>query len=414
MNTQISILIGILILSTSCSKVDKFEAQTAHMSKTTDSLNGKTGEMLDITKKMLESTTKMAKITENMGETTKGVGSITEKMGDKTDAMAEITKEMLKETKGVAKITAKMGVKTDAMAEITKRMLVETENLKRMARAKEAEETRGRSFKGIESARSFKNKTMEAAVFHKAFEYQLWTNSGEDTPHYREVLMTAAMKEYFRKLEDYAGRITTWDRKWMSPDTKQNERKNVYALAVTLHMTQDYQEEIAKKYEDIKVISILNIFEDTLVKYEEIKNGERNESDLKEYERIVIENEKEVKFLLWARYDMLSAMALNYLGNVKDKNIFGKIGMIVFSWKNKFGQLNFEQQKMTNIFLKECNREKRFLKSIGVKVKLNSSIRKMYKKMKTPSVLKMDKNKCIGCQAKYNELKGHLGELLRK
>lgn len=413
MNTQLSILIGILILSTSCSKVDKFEAQTAHMSKTTDSLNGKTSEMLEITKKMLSSTTKMAVITEKMGEKTDGMAEITKGVGKITENMGEITKGVGEKTERMANITEKMGEKTDAVAEITKKMLVETENLKRMARAKEAEETRGRSFKGIESASSFKNKTMEAAVFHKAFEYQLWTNSGEDTPHYREILLTAAMKEYFRKLEDYAGKINTWDRKWMSPDTKVNARKNVYAIAVTLHMTQDYQEEIAKKFEDVKVISILNIFEDALVKYEEIKNGERNESDLKEYERIVIENEKEVKFLLWARYDMLSAMALNYLGNVKDKNLFQKIGMIAFSWENKFGKLNFEQQKMTNIFLKECNREKRFLKSIGKNVKLNSSIKKMYKKMKTPSVLKMDKNKCIGCQTKYAELKGHLGELLR-
>lgn len=249
--------------------------------------------------------------------------------------------------------------------------------------------SRREAIKSLMEMNTFPMKVTEASKYVKAFEFQLWTGQKYETQAYKDRLYEDAMSELFRSIEELYGKPIAGQK--LSPfkalPKAKNRNLNIYALAVAMHGTHQYQEVETRNKKNIEKESIYDVLKRSLTKVIEVENGEKAYSSLKRYEEVVYNYKNEAIELINARYNMLLTMNMSKVSELKKNTLVG-LNLLYFkkSFKSKFQQLNIGEQEETNKYLDAANKVKKFMNSIGEVLKVHPKISKLYTIMQIDDV----------------------------
>lgn len=327
------------------------------------------------------------------------------KTKDLADA-GKTTKEMSNKLDTTNDTTLQMSETTDELKLMTGDLKGITTNMYVQLRLKEAEESRDRRTKNLFAAESFHQKVTEAAAYFKAFEYQYWTanEAAGDDQHVRDEKMMAAAQEFFRFLTELVTIVGIDNVSDYSANMQDKTNMSLNAISVALHQIDDYQKVLIEQ-KGIKKIHMLNMIKDTLVKLGPLEAGEITLSDLKDYEKEILENSDLAVMILKVRLNTFGIMALTKISNVAEKNGLQKLNMIRTGWTSKFDRLNPALQHKVIRYLREANKTKAFLVALGVKASktVDQSLNALYSAMR-----EKEADRCDGCN---REKAAHLEEL---
>lgn len=284
-----------------------------------------------------------------------------EKMEDKTSSMERTTK---------------------TMSQTTDKMETTTSTMFQQIRSKEAEATRASKIEELLNPKSLMGTKLAAAcIFYKSFEYQLWDPEMKfDTLSMRELLMKDAVDEFTQRVLDIYNQINTRKMDPSKSVKSNNHEMAFYALGVGLHMNHSFQEGLLKNNKDVKVISFLTMIQNALIK-------DSQNLHLTEYEGVLVTGQnKEIMIeLLKARVDMISAIALNNLTDLRKMNVSQLLSAGAFLVSNgSVGQIeipetlsgsNASTQEAVKQLLTFALDAKRTLKKIGVDKSVHKTIR---------------------------------------
>lgn len=299
-------IVGFLCLSglalTACQQTNQLKEMhdtTAEMNQTTKKME----ESVRQTNDHLEDTSVDIKAT---NQNLEKMLTLTETLAQKMDTLPELSR------------------KTDELSRITS-------GLCQGSRQALAEQSRNPLLDGLTyTAVTPADKIEHAAKYFKAFEYQAWGICGTQDLTEREVLMGSGSHEFFFAVQRYMTDkalpeiITdvkmTVDGKAQQGDT--NKDANFNSLALTLHMTNHLQElmlaknkkeveESKGKTRAIAPVTMLSMIVDSLALNGAVNAGQIEVADLKEHQKIVLENRTAAIRLLQARHNMMAAVFLS-------------------------------------------------------------------------------------------------------
>jgi hypothetical protein len=223
-------------------------------------------------------------------------------------------------------------------------------------------------------------KMVAGGIFFQALEYQFWTAYNADTAHVLELMYRDAADEFQGRMYDLYRKV---DRKDMSPlmeGKRYSSDMAFYALAFTMDRSHHFQEELSRKYPNLKFVTFQDIIRNALTKE---KNGQKVER----HEAILLSgiNKEIIQTLYHARTDILTAMALRDLvdprnmtiGNYSKAAVFmitgGRFGAIevpeTYDHSNEYTKNNIIN------YLNEAIRARDFLASIGIKHKMEKKLK---------------------------------------
>jgi hypothetical protein len=181
----------------------------------TDSMNGQMETMVKNTDEMKQST-------EAMKEDTSTLKDNMEKMAV---AVEQVTTDMKKIDESVTAVENKV------------------EELGGDARQAVGAGIRDSAWKAMKESEFIERKFSQAGIYFSAFEFQIWKNSGLDTPARRDSLRFDAVSEFLRSV---AG--TCLDKQYSLDVLSKNQVMNdLFAISALLHFSNPNQELYAKK-----------------------------------------------------------------------------------------------------------------------------------------------------------------------
>lgn len=300
-------------------------------------------------------------------------------------------KNMNNKTNELATTSDKIANRTEEVLDVSNQLRRNTGDLYHQARSKEAEETRQRARDALRLESSFEEKITRAAIYHKSFEFQLWTNgnaSERDDKKFREELMLESMEEFFRTVQSFYEEIGS-DHD-ISPASTDNAARALFALAVTMHELHHEQKRLVST-KSINEVTMLSMIENTLLKADKLASGELSLGDFKAYEVAILENEPSARNLLRMRFDILSAMVLAKVSKINDPNqgtlagLATQARLYLRSWDSQYPELNVAQKHQVETFLTEALRVKGILKKLKMDSTLESKLASIYGNMKLPT-----------------------------
>lgn len=324
-------------------------------------------------------------------------------------------KELDGRTKNMDDNTQKMSKTTDKMSNVTEGMKDTTTTMYRQVRAKEAEETRHRSFEAIlDEKNGMGTKISNAAVYFMSFEYQLWTGTSTgDNLEYREDLFLDAANEFTRKLNDIYPHINVDSMSPTSEGTSHNDEHSFYAIAAAMHMNHRYQEKLNKLYPEIELVSFYDLAKKALTK------DFNNDLEQPEFERILLTgtNKDILVDLLKARVDILSALAIKNLTDKSQMSLGQKMKALLFKatggkkgtieLPETYESANYATKETVETYLDGALKAKRFLKTIKIDKSLEKTVYSIMSNLKLTSPEKMKQDE------KAQKLKSLISELLK-
>ena len=282
-----------------------------------------------------------------------------------------------------------MKAKTEQMSSTTDQMKDTTTVMYQQIRSKEAEDTRNKKFIILKSnEEEFGSKIAAAAVYFKSFEFQLWSAQKDfDNKHAREVLILDAVNEFTKRVSDIYEHVKVNKMSPTNTGKKHSSEQAFYALAATMHMNHNYQEELIDSRADLEAISFYDIVKGAL---EKDSNGEA----MTEYEEILVSGiNKEIMIeLIKARVDMISALALKNLTDKRNMTLGQKLKAALFKISGgklgsielpeTFSKSNEPTKKQTIKYLDAANKSKNFLLEIDVVKELEKTLHSAFSKIK--------------------------------
>jgi len=321
--TSILILAGASVSLTACGKInhmqettDGMAATTTHMSGTTDHMATTTDGMASTTNKMSKTTDKMSGTTEHMSETTdrmatttEGMSKTTNHMSETTDRMATTTEGMSKTTNHMSETTDKMATTTENMSKTTDKMSVTTEHMNETTctmyaslRQGNTKVSRDTDMAAIRKGKNITEKLELAAKYMQGFEYQVWSPVCVDIAT-RESVIEQSATELLTAVQPFIK-----DRSKVGATSLSSDKETLYALAATLHRTNDLQASLLKGSEEKPMT-----MEEILLKGIELDRA-KNAGTLKNakypaWATAVGKYEKDAEYLLRLRANFLMAYA---------------------------------------------------------------------------------------------------------
>lgn len=223
-----------------------------------------------------------------------------------------------------------------------------------LARSEASREARTKNLNLMSEAKSFEQKLTYATAYTNAFDLNLSTN------------MKNSVEEYFRAIRENLKAFK--DVKDIKPTSDESEAMNLFAMAVTLQGKSN--------------VSMLSLIKDSLKKVEPLEKGLISLADLSEAQKEVIYFQEEAQLMLNLRFNINAAMALVSLSDEKKLRHLSSLS------KGKNGSLNAVQQQRVNSYLLESILIRDFMRSAGIKAKLDKSIRKPLSKIKVSEIFK--------------------------
>lgn len=233
-------------------------------------------------------------------------------------------------------------------------------------------------------------KLSEAAKYFMAFEFQLWSDQGNDKGlEKREQLATLAALEFFKDVQQFIPGGTR-DPKPFAGQILATEKSNLVnsfnALSAVLHYLNPKQETYLRQKKEMIPLSMNKMIEESLLAKPKIESGEKHLSEYPGYVAEVLANESTAIYLLEARYNYLSALFLGRSTNIAN-DMFLSAQMIATKWTLDLSNFNFAQVEELDKFLTGALKTKKLLTQIGVKPRTDTLLVHMFQNMNlTPSL----------------------------
>jgi hypothetical protein len=278
--------------------------------------------------------------------------------------------------------TMEMNSTTSDLADVSSQMNKMMAEVYDSGRQGASLDLRNKLFDIAVNAPKIEEKATNAGLYFLAFEFQLWSNLGQDNREgERERLMKDAVEEFFchmlsithwTEVDPFAGKNP------LAFGEAENERAIFNAFALTLEKN-NRKQDITTTDNGIDALSMRNLIENALLADQKIKAGEARITDFPAYVDIVRQHEELAVRLLKARYQMLGLAVLTQLTPIARNNWEGfKYKIWGKSWNIDLKKVNSSALRLAAFRLKEANRARDFLASIGEKVELDSSIAAIY------------------------------------
>lgn len=317
-------------------------------------------EMHDSTQRLEKNTQKMSDTTEKMEKTTGVMAETTERMSGTTLKLYESTMKMLGRTDTLVGASAEL---YDALKQ------GDSLNLRRQGLA------------AMNSAQSSGRKLAEAVKYVLAFEFQLFSGLGQDmTEEKLDRLKEDAMAEFFKDVKEY---YILGDKPHplaqAGGGVEDNKRANFNALAAVLHKENRKQQETAKSTGQIKAVSILTMINETLEKGQLLKAGKISFSQLKHYEKEILNNEEIALQLLQARHNFIKAIVLSETSQIS-KGKIKALTMMLFKWDLNLSEFNEVQLSTYVSYIDAVHSTENELKKLGQPIYKDSLLMRLLKK----------------------------------
>lgn len=360
-----------------------------------------TERMNQTTQKMSDTTARMEEKTSDLSDETKKVRGATGDMLAETKQMNATTQQMQASTAKVAEVTEKMAETTEEVKETSNDLREATINLYDDARQGAASELRNHARQFMKATPEQLSKIGYAAQYFMGFEFQLWKGINSDNATKMAALRRDAVDELVRTVYEFIP-----EKRTISPLSKSENMKNLYALCGTLHMVNSNGELLratlkdknpdlqSKSTGDKQLTSMLDLLQDGLSAKADLENGTLKPEELKPHQRAVLEHEGVVVYLLQVRANFLTAMTAQRLIAVDGERLsnLGRLRKVYFSWTAKTAQRNtVELDKFVDL-LSQAQASRDFLTQIGAAAPLDRTLKRLLRNMRLADAELYDEN----------------------
>lgn len=183
-------------------------------------------------------------------------------------------------------------------------------------------EGRNNRLKNILEDATLENKVTHAAIYFKSFEYQFWQGSGQDASlKKRQHLIDEAAAEFFRAIAEFnngSPLVNPFATPGVPLISDYGNREAIFnAFALTLHELDRKQEEMLRKYPEIKPVSMLSIIKDALTAEKDINSGKIPVEEISEATHMVLTNKDVALKLLQARLNFALSVFICSVSKLK-------------------------------------------------------------------------------------------------
>lgn len=245
-------------------------------------------------------------------------------------------------------------------------------------------EIRSKAFERLQAADTINLKLKEAKSYYYAFDFQIanYTEiTGVNLFDLRDELTGLAVAELGKALPEVMPAGT----KWKLDATKSgNKNESLMALSATLHEINVLQGPQSQPV-GLRPISMLDLIAEGLLKKKSVNSGRLTQDMLTEADKSVLREEQMFTHLLQLRMRTLPVIALGRVSNIQD-GLLKKFGMLFFTWKPRFEELNSEQINYAAAIIEEALKTRELLVRMDVESKIDSKVERILKKMKTEEV----------------------------
>lgn len=256
-------------------------------------------------------------------------------------------------------------------------------------------------------------KLSEAAKYFMSFEFQFWTNEGQDAgEEQRHELAREAAMEFFKDVQQFipdlklkpnpmAGQIIATE--------KSNLVNGLNSLSVAMHYLNPKQEQRLKEHPEMKPLSMNKIIEESLLAKATIEAGEKSLRDYPAYVHEVLANEPIAIYLLEARYNFLAAILLGKSTNIAHSKLAATRTLLT-DWTLDLSKFNIAQTEEIKQFISGALKTKAVLTKVGVHPHTDVLLKRILKKMKLVNTTKAASEKKAALD---NEIIETMAELRR-
>ncbi len=319
---------------------------------------------------------------DDMKEDTHDVKNTAADLKKTTDGIAVVSKNLDKVTADMHKDLSDLKAETSEQLKNTRTGIL---NTYADLRQKEAVDMRNQMLETLERTPSLESKAVTAGKYCMAFEFQLWKSNLNDSPEYREQLFRDGMEEFFLDL----ARFLPDPSEALDPTSSKPRSQNFMAIASTIDGVNPNAQILARQRNEPEV-SILSLIHDGLKKAQQVESGEISHAELKPFEQQVLIYQRQAIALLQARVNFLPVMLLSRISDIQSRALPIQAWMAYYGSTAKFENIEAITQGLE--FISSANEEIRFLKSVGVEVQMNSTIRSLYKNMTLPEPGKSERS----------------------
>ena len=233
-------------------------------------------------------------------------------------------------------------------------------------------------------------KISEAAKYFSAFEFQLWSNLGLDTPQRRVDLETVAAREFMRDVQEFIKPGQTEPSPLAQGDpTKKieaeaNRQASLNALSVALHLTNPKQDELVGAHPEFKPVTMYLMIQESLRAKPLIDSGAKKLDEFPGYVREVLTFENVARLLVQTRFNFFGAMLLASTSTIREGDHtklwlpywanFQAGKMRFMNWNMDIADQGVAALDEDRLFMTGALRVAAFMKEVGMIPKLNSNL----------------------------------------
>lgn len=328
----------------------------------------------------LESFDKVQKSTTEVGEkmdkTNDGIDRTNRKM-DKTNGSIDETNEKMDD------VRRQMSDMNNKLVETNKRMDTMNDALDRMyqdLRQGDSLNARLKTIENLLAARQLKGKTVFAAQYFMSFEYQLWKGEGFDGQQFRQVLMSVAVEEFVQTLR----RLSRSDFPINVMDDN-NDLASLEALAISMHMVNS-NSALDLQSKNYSVESMHSLLTKALQFGNDLQQSKVASSNIPDYAKFALKEPELVRYLFELRVNMLPALIMNGISDVSSDEFFvrwmSRAKVFLRPWTARTESMNELQLTEFVRWISWANSDLAFLKSVGIKPRMDASMLKALKNMR--------------------------------
>ena len=343
-----------------------------------------------------------------MHDSTAAVSDTTKQMNDSVHEtnkdMGKVVGSLEATNTGMQSVDSKltlMNTSLDGMKSQLQNLSSTTSGLCQGSRQALALQSRDQLLDDVESlAADSSAKIALAGKYFKAFEFQAWGICGTASPEEREILMGQGAQEFFFTIQRFVNEgDTVHPRAQTSLDSGHiinnaaNKDASFNAVSVTMHLLNHLQELKLKELAgQAQPVSMYSMIKDSLALESKVNAGSVASANLKDYQRIVLQNRPTAIRLLQARQNMMLAI---YLKKVKELVVgFGagvpdSIAIIAAKlntpWKFSIDKLSVVELQELTTFLNASMETRQFLKSNGLPLGSDEDLQALAKTMNVVS-----------------------------
>lgn len=272
---------------------------------------------------------------------------------------------------------------TEEVGETSKRLALQTAILQRQQRQAVAQQTRQKSFEIVRQENpAIEIKFKEAATFFHSFEFQIWENLLTNDVHDRNVLFERAGEEFMLSFRGVMqGKFSD-----ANPLEKKGRMPSLMAFAATMEQVNDFQIWAQANGTGFPLVSMLDLVTEALARKPELDQNPY--AQMPGHVRKILYYEDEARYLLELRYNIMTALVIDKISSQHDQTLGEKLDQLLTvvklskDWVSKFSRLNAVEISQSILYLKEAEKMRTFLRSIGARTKLNGSIKTLVERLK--------------------------------